>query len=103
MNKRLGKTRDDAAEPQGSTRERSALDDLDEETSSHRHPSPPESPRPRSSPAPPILLQSWRSVRGNLRFVPARAASGSTSSLRARLARVKRRSPTSPRAQPLEP
>lgn len=34
MNKRLGKTRDDATEPQGVTREKSALDELDEETAS---------------------------------------------------------------------
>jgi len=34
MNKRLGKTRDDSAEPQGLPREGSALDELDEETSS---------------------------------------------------------------------
>jgi hypothetical protein len=34
MNKRLGKTRDDAREPQGSTHEIPALDELDEEAAS---------------------------------------------------------------------
>lgn len=34
MNKRLGKTRDDATEPQGLAHEGSALDELDEETAS---------------------------------------------------------------------